>query len=178
MSEKQSPYEMACAFHEVFNPQQPEQPTAFSPELASRRAEFKVEELVEFLYSAANNDQVLFQQLVNGLKKSVDKAEQKVLAKGKSVSDPLVEEVDALVDLLYFTYGSFCLMGVNPTKIIEIVHQANMGKLFPDGQPHYDPETNKVLKPENWEQDFAPEAKIKAEIQRQLKITETNKKDE
>ena len=27
MSEKQSPYEMACAFHEVFNPQQPEQPT-------------------------------------------------------------------------------------------------------------------------------------------------------
>lgn len=51
MSEKQSPYEMACAFHEVFNPQQPEQPTAFSPELASRRAEFKVEELVEFLYS-------------------------------------------------------------------------------------------------------------------------------
>ena len=103
MSEKQSPYEMACAFHEVFNPQQPEQPTAFSPELASRRAEFKVEELVEFLYSAANNDQVLFQQLVNGLKKSVDKAEQKVLAKGKPVSDPLVEEVDALVDLLYFT---------------------------------------------------------------------------
>ncbi|MDK6257023.1 hypothetical protein QP192_26730, partial [Escherichia coli] len=47
-------------------PQQPEQPTAFSPELASRRAEFKVEELVEFLYSAADNDQVLFQQLVNG----------------------------------------------------------------------------------------------------------------
>ena len=39
---------------------QPEQPTAFSPELASRRAEFKVEELVEFLYSAADNDQVLF----------------------------------------------------------------------------------------------------------------------
>ena len=66
-------------------------------------------------------------------------------------------------------------MGVNPTKIIEIVHQANMGKLFPDG-PHYDPETNKVLKPENWEQDFAPEAKIKAEIQRQLKITETNER--
>ena len=114
MSEKQSPYEMACAFHEVFNPHQPEQPTAFSPELASRRAEFKVEELVEFLYSAADNDQVLFQQLVNGLKKSVDKAEQKVLAKGKPVSDPLVEEVDALVDLLYFTYGSFCLMGIKP----------------------------------------------------------------
>ncbi|MGC2991180.1 HAD family hydrolase, partial [Enterococcus faecalis] len=30
----------------------------------------------------------------------------------------------------------------------------------------------------NWEQDFAPESKIKAEIQRLLKITETNEKDE
>lgn len=69
MSEKQSPYEMACAFHEVFNPQQPEQPTAFSPELASRRAEFKVEELVEFLYSAADNDQVLFLTIGQRIKK-------------------------------------------------------------------------------------------------------------
>ena len=51
-----------------------------------------------------------------------------------------------------------------------------MGNYFQMGKPHYDPETNKVLKPENWEQDFAPEAKIKAEIQRQLKITETNEK--
>ncbi len=68
-------------------------------------------------------------------------------------------------------------MGVNPAKIIEIVHQANMGNYFQMGS-HYDPETNKVLKPENWEQDFAPEVKIKAEIQRQLKIAETDRKDE
>ena len=67
MSEKQSLMKWLC-IPRGFNPQQPEQPTAFSPELASRRAEFKVEELVEFLYSAADNDQVLFQQLVNGLK--------------------------------------------------------------------------------------------------------------
>ena len=74
-----------------------------------------------------------FSTIGQRIKKSVDKAEQKVLAKGKPVSDPLVEEVDALVDLLYFTYGSFCLMGVNPTKIIEIVHQANMGNYFQMG---------------------------------------------
>ena len=118
-----------------------------------------------------------FSTIGQRIKKSVDKAEQKVLAKGKPVSDPLVEEVDALVDLLYFTYGSFCLMGVNPTKLLKSFIKPIWGNYFQMG-PHYDPETNKVLKPENWEQDFAPEAKIKAEIQRQLKITETNEKDE
>ena len=43
-----------------------------------------------------------------------------------------------------------------------------MGKLFPDGKPHYDPVTNKVLKPENWQMEYAPESKIAAEIQRQI----------
>jgi len=43
-----------------------------------------------------------------------------------------------------------------------------MGKLFPDGQPHYDPETHKVMKPSDWEERFAPEPRIKAEINRQL----------
>lgn len=42
--------------------------------------------------------------------------------KGKLVFDFLVEEVDVLVDLLYFIYGLFCLMGVNLIKIIEIVY--------------------------------------------------------
>ena len=44
-----------------------------------------------------------------------------------------------------------------------------MGKLFPDGQPLYDPITHKVLKPDNWEHDYAPEEKIKQEIQRQTR---------
>lgn len=167
-----NPYEMAVEFHETFNPEKPAKPTAFSPEAAAYRAGFKAEELVEFLYSAANNDSAVFHQLVQDLKGAVDQAEKKIINKNKPVSDPLVEEVDALTDMLYFTYGSFCLLGVEPTKIFEIVHQANMGKLFPDGQPHYDPITNKVLKPENWEADFAPEAKIKQEIQKQ---TENNR---
>ena len=82
--------------------------------------------------------------------------------------EPLIEQVDALTDILYFTYGSFSLLGVDPTNIFDIVHQANMGKLFPDGQPHYHPVTNKVLKPADWEQNYAPEPKIAKEIQRQI----------
>ena len=79
----------------------------------------------------------------------------------------LTQQVDALVDLLYFTYGSFVLLGVDPKPILEIVHRASLGKLFPDGKPHYDPVTHKVLKPEQWMEKYAPEKKIALEIERQ-----------
>lgn len=163
----ENPFEKTEAFHEKFDNRKPEVPTPFSAKQASDRAGFKVEELVEFLYGAAANDPTEFKKLVTQLKQSVDEAEEKVLSKKKNVTDPLVEQVDALIDLLYFTYGSFSLLGVDPTEIFSIVHEANMGKIFPDGQPHYHPVTHKVMKPNNWEADFAPEPKIKEELERQ-----------
>lgn len=169
-----NPFEKTEAFHKKFDNRKPAIPTPFSAKQASDRAGFKVEELVEFLYGSANNDPVVFKELVNQLKRSVDQAEEKVLSKQKEVTDPLVEQVDALIDLLYFTYGSFSLLGVDPTEVFSIVHEANMGKIFPDGTPHYHPVTHKVLKPDNWEADFAPEPKIKAELERQKKAAETN----
>lgn len=83
------------------------------------------------------------------------------------MEDALISEVDALTDLLYFTYGSFALIGVDPQPIFEIVHRANMGKLFPDGKPRYHPVTNKVMKPEDWQENYAPEPLIKKELDRQ-----------
>lgn len=167
MSKIENLFEMAEEFHETFDPRKPTQPTAFSLADTDHRMGFKAEELVEFLYATANNDQEVFEELVASLHQSIDTAKEKVLSKKKPVTDPLLDQVDALTDLLYFTYGSFSLMGVDPTKIFAIVHQANMGKLFPDGQPHYHPITNKVLKPDDWEARFAPEPKIKAELLRQ-----------
>ncbi|MGX7245651.1 pyrophosphohydrolase domain-containing protein [Enterococcus quebecensis] len=169
-----NPFEKTEAFHKQFDNRKPQIPTQFSAKQAADRAGFKAEELVEFLYGAANNNPVVFKKLVTQLKESVDQAEEKVLNKQKEVMDPLVEQVDALIDLLYFTYGSFSLLGVDPTEIFSIVHEANMGKLFPDGKPHYHPVTHKVLKPDNWEADFAPEPKIKAELDRQKKVAEFN----
>lgn len=168
MTGYENSYEKVTNFHEVFAPRKTNAPTPFSVKKASDRVDFKAEELVEFLYGVANNDRALFKELLEKLKQSIDKAEAKVLNKNKKVTDPLVEEVDALLDLLYFTYGSFYLLGVDPTNLFSIVHEANMGKLFPDGKPHYDPITNKVLKPDNWEKDFAPEPKIKEELLRQI----------
>lgn len=167
MTKIENPFEKAEAFHAVFNPKKPPVPTAFSSEEAKYRAGFKAEEIVEFLFGTANNDPAVFEKLIAELKQSVDIAVEKVQKKEKTVTNPLVDQVDALTDLLYFTYGSFSLLGVDPTEVFSIVHKANMGKIFPDGQPHYDSITNKVLKPADWEEKYAPEEKIKAEIERQ-----------
>ncbi|MDT2612624.1 HAD family hydrolase [Enterococcus dongliensis] len=161
------PYQMAREFHKIFAPEPPEKPTAFSIERGSFRAGFKAEEIVEFLYGAAQGDEQTFHELVGKLHESIDQAQEKVLAKAEVVEDPLIAEVDALTDLLYFTYGSFALIGVDPQPIFEIVHRANLGKLFPDGKPRYHPVTNKVLKPEDWQKNYAPEPLIKKELDRQ-----------
>lgn len=164
-----NPYQQTQAFHEKFQPVKVNEPTAFSSSDASYRAGFKAEELVEFLAAASQNDEQVFQQLIADLQINITQAVDKTLTSKPLVENPLVEQVDALIDLLYFTYGSFVLMGVDPTEIFNLVHQANMGKLFPDGQPHYHPKTGKVLKPENWESEFAPEPRILTEIKKQQK---------
>ncbi|MGC6769652.1 HAD family hydrolase [Enterococcus sp. LJL51] len=163
-----NPFDKTEEFHQTFDNRRPQKPTAFSSKDASARAGFKAEELVEFLYASAGNDKEAFHQLVEQLKQDVDAAEKKMEQKKKKVEDPLVDQVDALIDLLYFTYGSFSLLGVDPTKLFSIVHEANMGKLFADGKPHYHEVTHKVLKPEDWEANYAPEPKIKAELERQI----------
>ena len=50
-----------------------------------------------------------------------------------------------------------------------------MGKIFPDGKAHFDPVTHKILKPDDWEEKYAPEPAIKKELQRQLKAYERHK---
>jgi len=164
-----NPFEMTEEFHRTFDPTIPAEPTAFNQKKTVDRASFKIEEVVEFVYSISENNPDTFEAAVNSLHQAIDKAKYKILTQNRQVTDPLVKQVDALSDLLYFTYGSFSLLGVNPEPIMEIIHKANMGQLFPDGQPHYDPITHKVLKPDNWEHDYAPEEKIKQEIQRQTR---------
>ncbi|HLJ68543.1 MAG TPA: hypothetical protein VKX16_14405, partial [Chloroflexota bacterium] len=53
------------------------------------------------------------------------------------------EMIDALVDLLYVTYGTAVEMGVDLEPFFEEVHRANMRKVAaPDG--------GKSIKPEDW----------------------------
>lgn len=155
-------------FHQRMDQQTQIIPQAFSVKMAEQRANFKLEEIVEFLYATTAGDSTAFSQAILDMHASLDRAAEKVRQKPPHASS-LVGQVDALTDLLYFTYGSFALMGVDPKPIFDSVHEANMGKLFPDGKPRFDPVTNKVLKPDDWEERFAPEPAIKRELDRQLR---------
>lgn len=126
-----------------------------------------MEEIVEFLYASSGGDKRVFGQAVLDLHAALDKAALKVSSKEHSEST-MVGQVDALTDLLYLTYGSFVLMGVDPKPFFDTVHEANMGKIFPDGKAHFDPVTHKILKPSDWEARFAPEPYIKRELDRQI----------
>lgn len=61
----------------------------------------------------------------------------------------LVEQADAMIDLIYFALGTLVEMGIKPDKLFDIVHKANMSKLWPDGCPHYGAD-GKTIKPQNW----------------------------
>ena len=163
-------------FHHMMDERTQEEPIAWDLEGATHRAGFKIEELVEFVRAASNSEEE-FQQAVQDLHQALDKAAEKV-SKSTPAEKSLVGQVDALIDTLYFTYGSFVLMGVDPERIFEIVHQANMGKIFPDGKAHFDPVTHKILKPDNWKEKYAPEPAIKKEIERQIKAYERHKERE
>lgn len=79
------------------------------------------------------------------------------------------DQADAMIDLIYFALGTMVEMGVKPQELFEIVHRANMDKLFPDGKPHYNA-YSKVIKPDTWrdpkpllDEAIAHQMKTKAE---------------
>lgn len=81
-------------------------------------------------------------------------------------SKNIYEQADAMIDLIYFALGTLVEMGIRPEKLFEIVHEANMAKLFPDGKPHFNSE-GKTIKPATW---VDPEQKIINEIEWQRDI--------
>ena len=83
----------------------------------------------------------------------------RVTARGKWMQEELdefhaagniYEQADAMIDLIYFALVTLVEMGIEPDEIFEIVHNANMSKLWPDGTPHYK-DDGKTLKPPGWQ---------------------------
>ena len=74
------------------------------------------------------------------------------------------DQADAMVDLMYIALGTLVEMGVRPGRLFDIVHEANMKKLWPDGKVHYAAD-GKVIKPPSWK---PPEPQLMEEIERQL----------
>lgn len=87
----------------------------------------------------------------------------------------LVDKVDALIDQLYFIFGTCVEMGVDPQPVFDIVQRANMGKLE-NGKPIYRESDGKVQKPENWIRDYLPEPRIQKELEKQTYFAQKNLK--
>ncbi|MBE7036465.1 MAG: HAD family hydrolase [Ruminococcaceae bacterium] len=81
-------------------------------------------------------------------------------------AEDIVEQADAMIDVMYFALGTLVEMGIKPDALFEIVHTANMTKLWEDGKPHYGPD-GKTIKPKGWED---PHPKLEAEIERQKRL--------
>lgn len=162
---KKTPYEQVQEFHKIFDPVHNQTPHSLDKQEVLTRIHFLLEELFEYGATIVTDKEELG-LLKNKFYQSIDAAESKMMTKDLP-NNSVVHQADALIDLLYLTYGTFVLMGIDPMPLFDIVHEANMGKLFPDGQPHYDEITGKVLKPNEWYEKYAPEQKIKEEIEKQ-----------
>lgn len=106
---KDSNFNKVKSFHAVMDGDTQETPKVYDWQSALFRAGFKVEELVEFLHATSESEEI-FQEGLSQLHRDLDKAAQKISDK-RSASISLQNQVDALLDILYFTYGSFVLMG-------------------------------------------------------------------
>jgi len=81
-------------------------------------------------------------------------------------SKDLVEQVDSMVDLIYYALGTLAELGIEPDPVFDVVHQANMRKVKRDGSSRFDAH-GKLVKPADWN---GPEDEI-AKIVRSLQAT-------
>lgn len=84
-------------------------------------------------------------------------------------STDLVDQADAMIDLIYLAIGTLVELGVQPEPLFDIVQNANMSKLWPDGKSRLNPDTGKVMKPPTF---VRPEPLLQAEIERQIRESE------
>lgn len=77
----------------------------------------------------------------------------------------LAEQADAMIDLIYFALGTLVEMGVRPDRLFDVVHAANMTKLWSDGIARKRSD-GKTVKPPGW---VDPAEKITDELARQAR---------
>lgn len=126
-----NPFGDVLEFHDAFSHPIGETPNPLTPDLVEKRLKWMREELSEFeLWASRVGDPDWDQTVV------------------------LSEMYDAMMDELYFVYGTLVAMGIRPERGFATVHQANMAKLHeqPDGTKIavYN-EDGKVVKPPEWE---------------------------
>lgn len=166
------PYQMVKDFHLAFNHPAPESPVVMSYDVAYNRSKWVIEEVIEHLYATSHINLVEDKQrILDDISDMIDKevAKQEIPT---SYEECLIAQTDALIDQLYFVYGSLVVQGVRPEKLFEIVNNFNLDKLNPDGSIVYKDEAKKKIgKREGW---LPPDEEIKKEILKQIQEAEGN----
>ncbi len=161
-----SQYDMTTEFHKAFNLTAPDKPTILTEKQVINRSTWICEEVIELIHATAQNDET-FREMYLQLLVNMNGTYNRQLEK-EYPEDVMTAQVDANLDIIYFGNGNFTEMCVDPEEPFRIVHGANMGKLWPDGLPHYN-EAGKVIKPPSW---VAPEPFLETEIRRQIKAAQ------
>lgn len=164
-------------FHIAFKYQRYEKPTALSAEEVFKRIVFIQEELIELLAASVETPEE-FGNYMDKLQVKEQEAFDKELPKtnniGKSELDKLIDQSDALVDILYFSYGTADVSNVDLRPLFKIVQSANMSKLDPEtGEPIYN-EFGKIVKGSAFQ---PPESFIKEEILKQIKEADNDEQN-
>lgn len=157
-------------FQKTFGHPSPSEPTTLTLNRVVGRSSWgSGEEIVELIHASSSTEDEFksaFVQLLQGLRKGFEKQKNKPLPKNEE--ERLIAQADAIADHLYFVLGDAVELGIDIGKVLTIVHEANMSKLFTDENGNkyvkYSP-SGKVLKSPEFE---APEEKIKLEILRQV----------
>ncbi len=163
--------QMVADFHEAFNHPVSTKPTLIDlNRLVDRKGWGTLEEMVEQIHSVSNNEDE-FLESIETIKNYLDKAVNKQLKKDfiQDEQDKIVALADGLADELYFLLGDACEVGVDIEKILTIVQDSNMSKLYTDentGEKYakYD-ENDKIKKSPDF---IPPEPRIELEIKNQI----------
>lgn len=162
-------------FHKLFQHPISNTPTLPSLErFTNRKGWGCIEESVEQLFNLSETEEE-FNNTIETLHKYLDKAKAKQLAKHKPTpitdenkTDRITALADGLADELYFLLGDCVEAGIDIERVLSIVQDSNLSKLFTDenGNKYAKNDVNgKVIKSSAF---FEPEGKIKEEILRQL----------
>ena len=79
----------------------------------------------------------------------------------------IVDQADALGDLLWFVIGSMVCMGIQPSVIMKPITKANMSKIGDDGKILRRESDGKIQKPEGW---VGPEQEMSAIIEKKYGV--------
>lgn len=104
------------------------------------------------------------------LKRAADRAKW-LIEEARELRDArtLEAQADAYIDSIYFALGGFVELGLDPQPLWDIVHQANLAKVWPDGSVQKRDGDGKTVKPPGW---VDPQESLRAEIARQITLHE------